>query len=64
MSEGIAATLLDEGGHGHENPGGPQTNVRFETEHGPVYLRLSRSDPYPESFERVDADGRGLGRAR
>lgn len=27
--------------------------VRWETDHGPVYLAMSRTDPYPESAEPV-----------
>lgn len=27
--------------------------VKFDTEYGPVYLSISRSDPFPDSFDRL-----------
>lgn len=34
--------------------------VKFQTEHGTVYLTLSHQTPWPDAFETVDADGRAV----
>jgi len=30
--------------------------IKFETSYGPVYVSISRSDPYPDSFSEIDDD--------
>lgn len=28
--------------------------IKFETSHGPVYVSISREDPYPDSYTEIE----------
>jgi hypothetical protein len=30
--------------------------IKFQTEHGMVYVTISRADPYPDSFHKLEVE--------